>query len=186
MKTPKAIAAVKNALGDLRSVLGGAKHDLQDLRDRISDLQAKRQHAELTSVDRAEIERRIKVDIARATERDPFQNWARQWYQPPKQLPLETDIRRLIQADPLAVLIGMLGKDGVREALLRAAAPATGGLSSRGRAAEIARLDEEIAVAEQAEELLLREIESATGAVMPRRADASEKILLAPDNELAG
>jgi hypothetical protein len=52
--------------------------------------------------------------------------------------------------------------------------------------AEIARLDEDIANAEQAEELLLREIEEATGATMPRRADASEKILLAPDNELAG
>ena len=48
------------------------------------------------------------------------------------------------------------------------------------------RLDSEILQAEQAEEVVLREIEAGTGTPQPRRPDADPRVLLAPDEELSG
>jgi hypothetical protein len=52
------------------------------------------------------------------------------------------------------------------------------------RVAQVAKIESEILAAEMVEERLLREIEEGTGAPMPRRANASPAVLLAPTEEL--
>lgn len=73
--------------------------------------------------------------------------------------------------------------DAMREAIL-APLDRSAGISPTERAAELERIDAALLAAEVAEEVMLRELDRATGGYTPRRRDADPAILLAPDGEL--
>lgn len=162
----------------ITSAVAEAQRDLDDLRDRISDLQAERQEIAAAPVDREEAERRVDGLIAAARARqvlDLPQLFSAQ------QAPLSPYLPRRLGEDPLALMAAVC-PDRLRAALLEHLPP--DGLSIDGRLAKLAELDRAIAAASVAEECCIREIERALGTSVARRADVDPQLLLAPDEEL--
>lgn len=162
----------------IRNALFAARADLAGIQDRIADLKTKREAIEYQPRDRASVER--IVDQAIADARSPFTSSALvSRHLAPHEAAAE--LRDRVNADLFATLAAFDPKR--LKALILADAP--DGMPDHERDAQIAKLDRDILAAEMAEELALREIDEASGAIAPRRADAPIAIILAPTRELA-
>jgi hypothetical protein len=173
------VKKIKSVLSTLRDVLDGARRDLDEIRDRIADLKEQRQQIETAPADRAEIERRVDALIERTLERTFHFPALSEASLPPFG---SFEINQRFKDNPFAALCAF-DTDRMRKVLL--AKMPTDGLTAEERAAHLAKLDAELLASEVAEELTIREIE-ATGATMPRRANADPRVLLAPTEELQG
>lgn len=179
------------------SFFSSARSDVAELRGRLSDLGAELQRVIASPRDLATIERLIDEQIAQHAGAEAFRFAA--LASPAFSadgLAGEFNTRfatfkfaeggRYVSSEPFdAKLFQFLAAfDPAKlKALLLASAP-SGGISDAKRAAEVSRIEREIAQTSIAEELACREIEEATGSHFPRRRDADVAILLAPTREL--
>jgi hypothetical protein len=169
------------ALSALRGALDGARRDLDTLQDKISDLKDKRAQIEGAPADRATIERRVDALIDRTLA-------GRDMHFPVLSAATEHpfgafEVNQRFQQGGTFAMLCAFDRVGMREALL--AQMPTSGISAEERVSKLSKINAELLSLEMAEEATLREIE-ATGATMPRRADANPEILLAPTDELGG
>ena len=164
----------------IADAIASARADLDEIRDHIADLTADRQSVAAEPCDRDEAESRVAgfVQGAAARGRDLldrpelFAGDAR---------PISPYMVQAVARDPLAVLAAV-APDKLAEALL--ANHPGGGRSPDARIAKLAEIDRALNAAEIAEEVATREIDRATGTMLPRRLDADPAVLLAPDHEL--
>jgi chromosome segregation ATPase len=170
----------------LRNALGSARKDIENMRDEIADLKAKRAAIDAAPVDLVEAERRLDHETQRIlqttmptvgkgpgfgglVERD------RRFY--------ASDFDTVFARSPYAMFCAMFPEQ-TREFMLRNLP--SDGLADAERTKRIKTIDAQIAKLERAEEAALREIEAAMGATMPRRPDADPQVLLAGDDTLPG
>ncbi|WP_150117784.1 hypothetical protein [Microvirga vignae] len=169
---------MNKSISKLRAALDGTRRDLDEIRDRIADLQAQRTAIQNAPVDRKTMEQRINYEINRVTA---VKNLTFREISAVDGRFYASEFNKRFDKDPFA-LFAALDPEGLKAALLEHL-PADG-LTAEESQAKIIKLDAEILAAEMAEELTLREIEAGTGAAIPRRADADPRVLLAPDAEL--
>jgi hypothetical protein len=174
-----------DTFGALRTALSAARTDLDNTRDRIAELRARRERVNSAPVDEAEIERRIEAEMARL--RDPAGGVPSNVYsflqQRTPQRP-EVSFKEMFNRDPARMLAAIVPNQ-IRAFMRNAATPKdASGMSDEARIAALAQIDAELVELEAREELLVRELEAGTGAPLPRRPDASPEILLAPSQEL--
>lgn len=166
----------------LRDALGGARKSIEDTRDQIADLKAKRATIEATPVDRAESERRLDYEMQRSVQQHLPAPYFGALVERDRRF-YASDFDTVFARSPFAMFAAMF-PDETRAFLLRNLP--TNGLSDADRAKRVKALDAQIMKLERAEETALREIEAAMGATMPRRPDASPEVLLAEDDALPG
>jgi hypothetical protein len=177
--------ALASVFDKLRDALGAARSELDGVRDNIASLKEYRQKIDDSPVDQATIEARVDAEIKRM--QDPMGGnpaTAFRWLQERKMHRPEVDLRAMLAHDPTRVLIAVFPNE-MRRFMLASARPRDGkGMNDAARAAELAKVDAELQALEAQEEPLVREMEAGGGVPLPRRADASPEILLAPTNEL--
>ena len=174
------MTAAKKATATIADAIAAARADLDQLRDRITDLLTERQEIERTPCDLAEAERRVGAMIEEARSSDLF-------YRPilfgPNGGRLDHYFTEALRRDPFEALATVC-PEGLAAAFL--AHHPGGGLSPDARAARLAKIERDLMASEVAEEIACREVEGATGATVPRRLDANPAVLLALDHELEG
>ena len=179
------MSAKKNAAAAIAEGIAAAQADLDQLRDRITDLRAERQEIERTPCDRTEAERRVGEIINR--ERARADEWfgivSSGLFRPEHDGRLGQGFLEFMRRDPFAALAKVYPEQ-LSAAFLEHLPD--GGISPDARAARLGKVERDLLASEIAEELATREIESVTGGIVPRRSDANPAILLAPDHELEG
>ena len=174
------MTAAKKATPTIADAIAAARADLDQLRDRITDLLTERQEIDSTHCDRAEAERRVAEIIDQARASDLF-------YRPMLFSPNGGQVGEYfadsLRRDPLEALAAVC-PEGLAAAFL--AHHPGGGLSPDARAARLAKIERDLQATEIAEEIAAREIEDVTGGTVPRRLDANPAVLLAPTEELEG
>jgi|GEM_PF-6695054 hypothetical protein len=170
----------------LRNALGSARKDIENMRDEIADLKAKRATIDAAPVDLVEAERRLDFETQRILQ----QTMPTAGKGPGFGALIERDRRfyasdfdQVFNRSPFAMFCAMFPEQ-TREFMLRNLP--TNGLAEAERTKRIKALDAQVLKLERAEETALREIEAAMGATMPRRPDASPEVLLAGDDALPG
>lgn len=167
--------AMLDAMTNIKASLGA-------VRENIAALQAERTALNRQSDDFATVTTQIEAAIEEARSLPLIGSSIL------KSVPIDAgNLNRLLinafSAGPLMAL-AHLTPDTLRDALL-APLDREAGISPTDRAAELARIEAAMLAAEVSEEVVLRELDEATGGYTPRRADADPAILLAPDSELA-
>lgn len=179
------------AMTSVRNAIMGVRRDLDGCRERIVALQAEREAVEIAALPADELRTRIIAEIDAAAARgaftgyklglasvDGFQPWRLGEFINHSFAPLPNEKGARGAFDLFAAMF----RDRLVE-LMTADLP-TGGISLETKRKRLEEIDAKILATGVQEELLCREVDAATGTMIPRRGDADPAILLAPDAEL--
>lgn len=172
----------KGIFSTLGSALDGAREELDQIRDRIADLKRHRAEIEAMPDDAATIQSRLDAAIAAAAAERPlhFSGLSRL---DASDVGLPGFFVRAVTNNPFGVLAALF-PEALKAAMLESI-PGDG-LPPDERASLTAKVEQNLFVAEVAEERACRELERALAVDVPRRTDALPQLLLAPDAELPG
>jgi len=173
------VAKARNAISE---ALRSASADLEEIRDQIKALNSERGRIEREPDDFGTIAHHVDamIEEARGINLVGRSILTGSSLSAPA---MDAMLANMLKAHPFTVL-AHLAPDQLREALL-APLDRKSGIAPDHRMSELDRINGELLVAEIAEEVVIREMEDATGSYIARRADADPAILLAPDRELS-
>lgn len=174
------MTAVAKAGKALAASLRGASEHVDALRKRIADLVSQQSKIRAEPEDYATIENRVDSLISEARNVDLFTS--RTLDMAGTVGALDLYLSKALAVHPFVVFAKM-GPERLRETLL-ALIDRDAGISPEKRHADLRQIDREIFAAELGEEIVLREMEDATGGYISRRGDADPALLLAPTSEL--
>ncbi|WP_324134164.1 hypothetical protein [Bosea sp. (in: a-proteobacteria)] len=174
----KAMAAVRSIPSRLAALVSAEQSQIEALRSRIGELAEQRREVDAAPPSMAEIEARADELIDSCLDRAPpfFDLIGARGGLPSAGLIADAAARH-----PIA-WAATLDRESLRRAMLRG--QPDDGIDAADRAARLARLDDEIMQLCAAEELLLREVDAASGGHTRRRRDAPPAVLVAPTDEL--
>lgn len=173
------ITKARNAISE---ALRSASADLEEIRDQIKALHSERGRIEREPDDFSTIAHHIDAMIEEAQAIN-LVGRSILTGSPLSAPALDAVLGNVLKTHPFTVL-AHLAPDHLRETLL-APLDRKSGIAPDRRISELDRIDGELLVAEIAEEVVIREMEDATGSYITRRTDADPAILLAPNDELS-
>lgn len=175
-------STVAKARSAISEALRSASADLEEIRDQIKALHSERGRIEREPDDFGTIAHYVDAMIGEA--RGIHLIGSSILTGSSLSVPaLDVMLANMLKVHPFTVM-AHLAPDQLRETLL-APLDRKSGIAPERRISELDRIDGELLVAEVAEEVVIREMEDATGSYITRRADADPAILLAPDAELS-
>lgn len=174
----KAMAAVRSIPSRLAALVSAEQSQIEALRSQLAELAEQRRKVDEAPPSMAEIEARADELIDSCLDRAPpfFDALGSRG-----GLPTSGSIAEAAARHPVA-WAATLDREGLRRAMLKD--QPEDGIDAADRAARLAHLDDEMLALACKEELLLREIDTATGGHTRRRRDAPPAVLVAPTEEL--
>lgn len=174
------MTALAKAGKSLAASLRSASDHVDALRKRVADLASQKSRVRAEPDDFVTTEKRVDSLISEARNVDLFTSHTLDMAGTVGGLDLY--LGRALAVHPFVVFAKM-NPERLRETLL-APIDRNAGISPEKRQADLRQIDREIFAAELSEEIILREMEDATGNYISRRGDADPALLLAPTSEL--